>query len=333
MNWSIPECSADGLIVGDNQSNINKLFFDYQISCLENFKLQQFYNWRTDIQKLLSLSSIIFLDGVRGTCDFIEDTTYQCLYDLIFSEYREAGQLSSDIITSLQDIVWEYQKQFSHWTTIKKVVEVYEKYKTDKLVLCILETILALLPEMTIQDSNRSEMHVQSSYVHNLTKSIFKTDPWHHPHCSNKSNNFYGTRPDYLVGISTQRSKLNNVFGECKGRDSSLDSCNKDKYRLALFSQVAMQQQQLKSIISFFSLDNEVTFYIMKKTNDLYYFVQIAKIVIPTTESTFKTTGSYFGEIASIRQIYTSQCHEEDAAETEIKPLPWTVLTNMTCKK
>ncbi|KAI8380237.1 hypothetical protein BD560DRAFT_315328, partial [Blakeslea trispora] len=113
------------------------------------------------------------------------------------------------------------------------------------------------------------------------------------------------------VDISTQGNKLNNVFGECKGRDSSLESCNKDVYRLALFSQVAMQQQHLKSIRSFFSLDNEVIFYIMRKINDLYYFVQIAKIVIPTTESTFKTIGSYFGEIASIRQIYTSQCHEE----------------------
>ncbi|KAI8347358.1 hypothetical protein BD560DRAFT_242542 [Blakeslea trispora] len=176
-------------------------------------------------------------------------------------------------------------------------------------------------------------MHVQCSYVHNFIKHIFKVDPYHHPHCSNTNNNFYGTRPDYLVDVQGCAKTLNNVFGECKGKGASVDSCNRDKYRLAVFSQVAMQEQKLKSFLTFFSKDNEITFYIMKKMNGLFFFCKIAQIKIPTTEADFKSLGVYFNDIAMIRQAYTSNCHQREADEQQFETLPWSMFSEMACKR
>ncbi|KAI8327082.1 hypothetical protein EDC96DRAFT_549872 [Choanephora cucurbitarum] len=331
VDWKIPEPSENGLIVGE-QVDFNQLFYDYQKRCLSKFQAEQFYNWRTDLHKLLSLSSIVFVEGPKGGCDFLEPKQYQSLYENISGEFV-IDEISFEISYDLQQILWEYKKQYNSWAAILKVVEAYKKYRDDKTVLCILEVIVALLPEMTVENTKRSEMHVQCSYVHNFVKSIFKIDSWHHPHSSNTINNFYGTRPDYLVDVLNTKVKSNNLFGECKGKEVSVDSCNRDKYRLALFSQVAMQQQKLKSVMSFFSVDNEMVFYMMKKSNGLYFFCEIGRIAIPTTESTFITLGSYFSQISVLRKLYEDQCHEKEEEESSIETLPWTALTSMVVKK
>ncbi|KAI8065409.1 uncharacterized protein B0P05DRAFT_589982 [Gilbertella persicaria] len=114
MDWMIPEPVEDSLVIGDDKLNFNKVFFQYQKDCLSKFQIEQFYNWRTDIQKLLSLSSIVFLDGVRGVCDYLENDTYQSLYHLMSSEFRETTEMSRKTLGCLQDIIWEYQKDFDH---------------------------------------------------------------------------------------------------------------------------------------------------------------------------------------------------------------------------
>ncbi|KAI8347357.1 hypothetical protein BD560DRAFT_427795 [Blakeslea trispora] len=114
MDWEIPSPCENGLMIGQNAQNVNRLFYDYQIVCLSKFESEQFYNWRTDIHKLLSLSSIIFLDGIKGECSFLEPQVYQSLYSSMTSVIRDAVTFTSDIFCDLQDILNEYNKEFDY---------------------------------------------------------------------------------------------------------------------------------------------------------------------------------------------------------------------------
>ena len=95
---------------------------------------------------------------------------------------------------------------------------------------------------MNMNAAKMSEMHVQSSFVHNFVKSLFKPDEYHSPHCSNSICNMASTRPDYIVDVYESASdKFVNAFGECKPKRSFANDVVKDIYRLVLFSQVAMK--------------------------------------------------------------------------------------------
>ncbi|OBZ82714.1 hypothetical protein A0J61_09237 [Choanephora cucurbitarum] len=67
--------------------------------------------------------------------------------------------------------------------------------------------------------------------------------------------------------------------------------------------------------------------------NGLFFFCKIAQIKIPTTEADFKSLGVYFNDIAMIRQAYKSNCHQKETDEQQFETLPWSVFSEMACKK
>ncbi|RCI03238.1 hypothetical protein CU098_008446 [Rhizopus stolonifer] len=141
-NWTVPETVDNSLTIND--IDINKEFFKYQVEALSVFQKDKFFCWRNDLQKLMALSSIVFLDGVHGMLDFLSVDVSRALNTFILSSLGSAFVMQTEARRDLEDILLSYKKKYESWDAIKKIANLHEKYKSDAAVLCIMETILAL---------------------------------------------------------------------------------------------------------------------------------------------------------------------------------------------
>jgi hypothetical protein len=121
------------------------------------------------------------------------------------------------------------------------------------------------------------------------------------------------------------------VFGEFKSGKTACSSAIKDIYRIGVFSQIAIEEYSLDSVLSFRSIDAKVIFYIMKKVNGMYFFGKVCECNIPTTISMINILQMEFNAIYNLRRIYKDHCnqHKNSNANKNTTTLPWSAIESL----
>jgi hypothetical protein len=151
---------------------------------------------------------------------------------------------------------------------------------------------------------------------------------------SNMIGNVTGRRPDYKVDVyRTLYSKYCNVYGECKPDNSQADDLIKDLYRIAVFTKIDTEENELEHSISFKSINNRIIFYVMVKIGGIFCMSRLFDVVIPTTLSDFTDIRKTFDTAYNLRRIYQTFCLKKEQPLTKPKKysptLPWGVVENL----
>ncbi|CAO3626807.1 unnamed protein product [Mucor fragilis] len=182
----------------------------------------------------------------------------------------------------------------------------------------VIMAIVALLSYLYDCDMKPlSEAHLTSSYVHPFMHGLLSAKkPSKVAHCSNIiPEEFDGAvdRPDYKIDVYTSsgyRFSHTNAYGEVKKSSNvSVTLLAKDFYRLCTFSKEAIDQYNLKNVLSFQITANSVTFFTTQLSSpSLYTVTELVRLRIPLKKSDLLDLLGHVDNLLFVASFYRDHC-------------------------
>ncbi|PHZ09879.1 uncharacterized protein RHIMIDRAFT_293860 [Rhizopus microsporus ATCC 52813] len=182
----------------------------------------------------------------------------------------------------------------------------------------IIMAIVALLSYLYDCDMKPlSEAHLNSSYVHPFMHGLLSAKkPAKVAHCSNIIPEEFDDavdRPDYKIDVyasSGYRFSYTNAYGEVKKSSNvSVTLLAKDFYRLCIFSKEAIDQYNLRNVLSFQVTANSVTFFTMQlEFPFLYTVTELVRLRIPTKKCDLLDLMGHMDNLLFVASLYQDHC-------------------------
>ncbi|KAI8347195.1 hypothetical protein EDC96DRAFT_547362 [Choanephora cucurbitarum] len=191
---------------------------------------------------------------------------------------------------------------------------------TDEITKCVINVVLGIEPNLTSVPVPCSELHIQSSFIHPLVQGMTKNASNVVPHCSSKLGlnssdlALSSGRPDYRVDTllpPLYTSKYTSLFGEVKPTSSKNNEVELliDFYKTCIYMKLTLKYSNANAILGFITVGTTVTFYLQyRPEKNLNLMIELGKIEVPTTTTSFSMLIGQLDSIYKICQIYHQHC-------------------------